>query len=55
MSNNTFQSRLETMIIAGYPIFVIGNNVVLPVEAEDFFAPEELDSLREYICSFICQ
>ena len=55
MSNNTFQSRLEAMIIAGYPVFVVGNNVMLPVEAEDFFAPDELDGLQEYIRSFICR
>lgn len=45
------RSQLNLMVSAGYPIFVFGETVVLPVEAEDFFAPEEMDELREYILS----
>lgn len=43
--------RLSLMISAGHPIFVIGKNVVFPVEAEDFFTPDELKELEVYILS----
>lgn len=47
----SIQSRLNFMIAAGYPFFVIGNHVSLPVEVEDYFAESELDELEKYILS----
>ena len=49
--NGTMNERLNLMIAAGHPIFIIGDVVSLPIEAEDFFTEEEMDELREYIRS----
>ena len=47
----SIQDRLSLMISAGYPIFVIARRVSWPVEAEDFFKPEEMKELEGYILS----
>lgn len=51
MVEQSILDRLSSMISAGYPIFIIGNNVSFPVEAEDLFTPEELKELEAYILS----
>ena len=53
MCKGTIRDRLNLMISAGHPVFILGNDVVLPVEVEDFFADEEIKELKEYILS--CQ
>lgn len=47
----SIQDRLNLMIAAGHPIFVIGRTVSLPIEAEDFFTPEEMKEVERFILS----
>ena len=49
MLNEDMQERLEMMIACGYPIFMIGDNVVLPAEVDFIFTPEEQKLLEAHI------
>ena len=51
--SGTMKERLNLMISAGHPIFIIKDTVCLPLEAEDFFTEKEMGELREYIRSGI--
>ena len=51
MIETSIRDRLNRMIAAGHPVFVFGNTVVLPVEAEDYFRYEEMEELERYILS----
>ena len=43
--------RLDLLMACGYPIFIIGDMVCWPAEADRFFAEEEMDELEGYILS----
>lgn len=43
------QEKLDDMIGCGYPIFIFGNTVAFPAEAEEFFTEEEMDEVEAYI------
>lgn len=45
------QEKLDAMLVCGHPIFIIAGTVAFPVEAEDFFTPEEMDEVESYILS----
>ena len=45
------QDRLNLLLAMRCPIFVIGNNVVLPAEADEMFSPDEIKTLEAYILS----
>lgn len=49
MEKKSIRERLNLMEMAGHPVFVFGDNVFLPIEAEDFFEPEEMDAVRECV------
>ena len=51
MVKGDIRSRLNLMIACGHPVFIFGDTVVLPVEAEDFFEPKEMEDLQAYILS----
>ncbi len=51
MAENEIRNRLNLMISAGHPIFIMGDTVAVPIEAEDFFAPEEIGEVQAYILS----
>lgn len=51
MEKKSIRDRLNLLAMAGHPVFVFGNNVFLPIEAEDFFEPSELDEVKECILS----
>lgn len=50
MANN-IRDKLNLLIAAGHPVFIFGDTVALPVEAEDFFTPEEMAEVKAYILS----
>lgn len=43
--------RLDLLIACGHPIFVIGNSVCWPAEADLFFTDEEMTQLEGHILS----
>ena len=47
--NAELREKLNYMISCGYTIFIFAGVVVFPVEAEDFFTPEELDEVKSCI------
>lgn len=49
LPEGTPHERLELLIACGHPIFIMGNRVCWPAEADFFFTEAEMDELESYI------